>query len=98
MEPNAFIAEGYRRMAMRNKPEAEQDAKKENIIDTSIARKAVFQYKSILPKERNSIILDIGYRNGWFIGVCIKLGYTNIYGVDYGAERKQYIYKMVPEC
>jgi hypothetical protein len=70
MEPNEFIAEVYRRMGMRNDLKSKYDCEKEFVIDSSIVRQAIIQYKSILPIDKQSKILDIGFGNGWFIGAC----------------------------
>jgi 2-polyprenyl-3-methyl-5-hydroxy-6-metoxy-1,4-benzoquinol methylase len=91
MEPNDFIAEIYRRMGQRHKPTPDYQGGRDNLIDNYLVRQAIFQYKPILPTNKDSAILDIGFGNGWFIKACINLGYTNIHAADFCAEKKQYI-------
>lgn len=96
MEPNDFIAEIYRRMGKRNEPKPESNCEIDKLIDNYVVRQAIFQYKPILPTNRDSAILDIGFGNGWFIKACINLGYINIHGADFIADKKQYLKNLSP--
>jgi len=90
MEPNAFVAEVYRRMSLRHaaghpKPtfaEIEQDPQ---VLLT------VAQYGPLLPANRQSAILDIGFGGGWFLAACLKLGYTNLSGAEFGIEHQAHV-------
>jgi SAM-dependent methyltransferase len=92
MEPNAFVAEVYRRMSLRHptktsKPTFEQMERNPVVVP------AANWYKKILPKEKSAPILEIGFGNGWFIATCLKLGYTNIIGADFGVANKSHVAK-----
>ncbi|HIG32340.1 MAG TPA: methyltransferase domain-containing protein [Flavobacteriales bacterium] len=90
MEPNNFIAEVYRRMDLLLPKSKNQSVtiKYNDFINNIDAKSAVYQYKSLLPNDKNAKILDIGFGNGWFMAACIELGYTNIYGVDFNGKEK----------
>lgn len=45
-------------------------------------------YKDILPEDKHQPILEIGFGEGWFIGICLELGYTNITVADFDAQSK----------
>jgi 2-polyprenyl-3-methyl-5-hydroxy-6-metoxy-1,4-benzoquinol methylase len=45
-------------------------------------------YKEILPKDKEEQILEIGFGEGWFIGICLELGYRNITVADFDAQSK----------
>lgn len=45
----------------------------------------------LLPKDKESAILDIGFGSGWFLAACLKLGYKNLSGAEFGIENKLYI-------
>lgn len=52
---------------------------------------AVSQYEPLLPSDKRSAILDIGFGRGWFLAACMKLGYTNLSGADFGIENKAHV-------
>ena len=90
MESNSFIAEVYRRMdSVPLNQKGENMALQHDIFTDNVhVENAVYHYKDILPKNKNARILDVGFGSGWFIAACIKLGYTNIYGMDFFAKEK----------
>jgi 2-polyprenyl-3-methyl-5-hydroxy-6-metoxy-1,4-benzoquinol methylase len=90
MEPNAFVAEVYRRMSLRHSSERPQPSFAEIQNDLRVLL-AVTEYGSLLPSQRNAAILDIGFGGGWFIAACVKLGYTNISGADFGITNKMHV-------
>ena len=49
------------------------------------------EYKPVLPQNKEAIILDIGYGDGWFMAACRELGYTNICGAEFNIDRKTYL-------
>jgi cyclopropane fatty-acyl-phospholipid synthase-like methyltransferase len=61
-------------------------------LDNSLNQKQALiaekQYLTVLPKDKNAKILDIGFGSGWFMATCIRMGYTNIYGADFFAKEK----------
>ncbi len=96
MDPNAFIAEVYRRMSARHAAESTcptwQEMEKQAMVVN-----AAHQYAPYLPKDRSAPILDIGFGNGWFVAACLKLGYEKIYGADFGIARKQHVRDWAPD-
>jgi 2-polyprenyl-3-methyl-5-hydroxy-6-metoxy-1,4-benzoquinol methylase len=96
LDPNAFIAEVYRRMAERyasekprpNWSEAENDA---------MVRAAAYQYAPYLPKDKTARILDIGFGEGWFLAACLKLGYKNLCGAEFEIAQKTFIRDWAPD-
>ena len=49
-----------------------------------------------MPLDKNAPILDIGFGSGWFIAACLKLGYTNISGADFGITNKSFVHDWAP--
>jgi 2-polyprenyl-3-methyl-5-hydroxy-6-metoxy-1,4-benzoquinol methylase len=90
MEPNAFVAEVYRRMSLRHAAERPKPSFAE-IQNDSRVLVAMAEYASILPSDKTSAILDIGFGGGWFLGACLKLGYTNLSGAEFGIENKGHV-------
>ncbi len=96
MEPNAFIAEVYRRMAERYSKERPHPTWSQAEKDPVVIACAK-QYAPYLPSDRSAKILDIGFGGGWFLGACLKLGYTNLSGADFGIEHKGYVREWAPD-
>jgi 2-polyprenyl-3-methyl-5-hydroxy-6-metoxy-1,4-benzoquinol methylase len=90
MEPNAFVSEVYRRMAVRA-------AMRRTVDESPIAptreriQQVAKEYRALLPENKDSPILDIGYGDGWFMAACRQLGYRNVCGADFGVDEKKYI-------
>jgi len=97
MEPHAFIAEVYRRMAARHAQEKRRPGWAETQNDSTVLQ-AAHQYAPYLPADRNARILDIGFGTGWFLAACLKLGYRNLSGADFGIANKAYIGDWAPGC
>lgn len=95
MNDGDFVAEVYRRASLKNGtgsailnwPEIQNDA------DINHAAQC---YRSLLPANKEAKIIDLGFGNGWFIAVCIMLGYKNIYGADFQINSKKQIKKWSP--
>jgi 2-polyprenyl-3-methyl-5-hydroxy-6-metoxy-1,4-benzoquinol methylase len=85
MDPHLFVAEVYRRMALRAADTRRVPPAQERIDEVAE------EYRSFLPREKNAAILDIGFGDGWFMAACLKLGYTNISGAEYAPENKPYL-------
>jgi SAM-dependent methyltransferase len=85
MEPNAFVAEVYRRMSLRNAATPAAPPAVERILE--VAR----EYAEHLPSSKDAAILDIGYGNGWFMAACLKLGYRNVSGAEFNPDAKPYL-------
>ncbi len=90
MEPNAFVAEVYRRMSLRHAAERSKPSFAEIQNDSRVLL-AVAEYAQLLPCDKKSAILDIGFGGGWFLAACLKLGYTNLSGAEFGLENKAYV-------
>jgi 2-polyprenyl-3-methyl-5-hydroxy-6-metoxy-1,4-benzoquinol methylase len=90
MEPNAFVAEVYRRMSLRHstqqpKPTLAEIQSEPHVLQT------VSQYAPLLPADKQSAILDIGFGGGWFLAACLELGYNNLSGAEFGIEHHRHI-------
>src|SRR5262252_9225728 len=90
MEPNAFVAEVYRRMSLRHQAERPRPTFSEVRNDPRVIL-AVAEYGSLLPPGKGSSILDIGFGGGWFLAASLLLGYTNLSGADFGIENKAHV-------
>jgi protein-L-isoaspartate O-methyltransferase len=89
MEPNAFVAEVYRRMALRA---AMRKAVTPSTAPTpSRIAQVAEEYRDVLPENKEAAILDIGYGDGWFMAACRALGYRNICGADFEVDEKAYM-------
>lgn len=90
MEPNAFVAEVYRRMSLRHAVERPKPSFAEIQHDPRLLL-ARAEYAPLLPSDKQSAILDIGFGGGWFLGACLTLGYTNLSGAEFGIENKRHL-------
>jgi 2-polyprenyl-3-methyl-5-hydroxy-6-metoxy-1,4-benzoquinol methylase len=86
VEPDEFVAEVYRRMSLLSSGGGYKSF--DEISESPPAKTAIFNYAAILPADLESEILDIGYGGGWFIAACVKLGYKNVTGLDFGGNKK----------
>ena len=85
MDPHMFVAEVYRRMALRTAHTPRLPPTKERIDEVAD------EYRQFLPRNRDAAILDIGFGDGWFMAACLKLGYENISGAEFAPENKPYL-------
>jgi 2-polyprenyl-3-methyl-5-hydroxy-6-metoxy-1,4-benzoquinol methylase len=90
MEPHAFIAEVYRRMSLRQARDRDVPGWEEVRKDPTVMR-IIEELRPLLPGDKNSPILDIGFGDGWFIAACVALGYTSISGADFGIANKKHV-------
>lgn len=90
MEPHAFIAEVYRRMSLRQPPDRGGPGWEE-IRKAPTVMRVIGELRPLLPVEKDSAILDIGFGDGWFIAACVELGYTRISGADFGIANKRHV-------
>ena len=74
-----------RHAAARQKPSFAEIQNDSRVLD------ALAEYAPLLPSDKESAILDIGFGGGWFLAACLTLGYTNLSGADFGIENKRYI-------
>jgi len=96
MEPHAFIAEVYRRMAQRHATEKRRPTWSETETDP-VVMEAVQQYAPYLPHDKTARILDIGFGSGWFLAACLKLDYRNLSGADFAIANKDYVRDWAPD-
>jgi 2-polyprenyl-3-methyl-5-hydroxy-6-metoxy-1,4-benzoquinol methylase len=90
MEPNAFVAEVYRRMSLRHATQRPKPSFEEMQNDRRVLL-AKAEYARLLPADKNSAILDVGFGAGWFLAACVALGYTNLFGAEFGIEHKAHV-------
>ena len=95
MQAEQFIFEVYRRLNERYGVSYDL-MEWQDMSSSSALRDAMVLYAPLLPEDKASPILDIGFGNGLFIAACIKLGYTNIYGAEFGVDGRQYISEWSP--
>jgi 2-polyprenyl-3-methyl-5-hydroxy-6-metoxy-1,4-benzoquinol methylase len=96
VEPNDFVAEVYRRMSARHTFEKRKPTFSEIENDSRVVL-AVSEYSQILPAEKAAAILDVGFGEGWFLAACLKLGYSNLVGADFGIDNKGYVRNWAPD-
>ena len=96
MEPNAFVAEVYRRMSLRHRSQREHFSYADIMEDGRVVQ-AAFEYGPLLPSDRNAPVLDIGFGQGWFLAACLKLGYKNLSGADFAIANKEYVRSWRPD-
>ena len=95
MDPHAYVAELYRRMSLRA-PAASVAVSWPNMVSHAGVLDSEYNYAPLLPSSREAPILDIGFGGGWFLAACIKLGYTNLFGAEFGIEARQYVKEWSP--
>jgi 2-polyprenyl-3-methyl-5-hydroxy-6-metoxy-1,4-benzoquinol methylase len=95
MEPNEFVAEVYRRMSLRQRRDQPKPSGSEIMKDRRVLL-AVDEYKALLPADKSASILDVGFGGGWFLAACLKLGYSNLTGADFGIANKAHVRNWNP--
>jgi 2-polyprenyl-3-methyl-5-hydroxy-6-metoxy-1,4-benzoquinol methylase len=85
MDPHLFVAEVYRRMALRMAVSQRLPPTRDRVDEV------VAEYRHFLPTNKDAAILDIGFGDGWFMAACLNLGYTNISGAEFAPENKPYL-------
>jgi len=96
MDPHAFIAEVYRRMALRHATEKPRPTWSETQTNPMVMQ-AAQQYTAYMPQDKAARILDIGFGSGWFLAACLKLGYQNLSGADFAIANKNYVRDWAPD-
>lgn len=97
MDPHAFVAEVYRRMSLRHRAERRAPSWDEVRSDPRVLQ-AAQEIGSLLPENKSAAILDIGFGGGWFLAGCLRLGYTNLCGADFGIENKGFVKAWAPDA
>jgi 2-polyprenyl-3-methyl-5-hydroxy-6-metoxy-1,4-benzoquinol methylase len=90
VDPHAFVAEVYRRMSLRHRAERVAPSWTEVNNDPRVLQ-AAHELRSLLPSDKQSSILDVGFGGGWFLAACLRLGYTNLSGADFGIANKAHV-------
>jgi SAM-dependent methyltransferase len=80
----------YRRMSLRHASSSPPIPWKVMEAESQVLQ-GVHEVRALLPKEKNAAILDIGFGRGWFLAACVKLGYNNLSGADFGIANKSYV-------
>jgi 2-polyprenyl-3-methyl-5-hydroxy-6-metoxy-1,4-benzoquinol methylase len=96
MDPHAFIAEVYRRMALRHAAEKHRP-NWEEIQNDALVVATARSYAPYLPQDKAARILDIGFGGGWFLAACLKLGYRDLAGADFNIQHKDNIRAWAPD-
>jgi len=97
VEPHAFVAEVYRRMSLRHR--AEQCAPSwAEVKDYPRVLQAMHEVDGLLPRDKHAAIIDVGFGTGWFLAASLRLGYTNLFGADFGIEDKAYVKAWAPDA
>lgn len=97
MEPNAFVKEVYRRMSLRHATDHGSPSWAE-MKGRSQVLQSMHEIEHLLPRDRNSAILDIGFGSGWFLAACLNLGFTNLAGADFGIANKMHVREWGPDA
>jgi 2-polyprenyl-3-methyl-5-hydroxy-6-metoxy-1,4-benzoquinol methylase len=96
-ESNEFLKKLYQREDARVSEDSEgvllyrryeKQLSVEQFLNQVFIKDRIEHYKSILPKSKDSKILDIGVGEGWFAAICSHLGYKHIELADYGCAGK----------
>lgn len=49
-------------------------------------------------RVKDAAILDLGFGLGWFLAACLKRGYFNLSGADFGIANKSFVKAWAPEA
>jgi 2-polyprenyl-3-methyl-5-hydroxy-6-metoxy-1,4-benzoquinol methylase len=97
MDPHAFVAEVYRRMSLRHRAEQRAPSWSEAKDDPRVLQ-AAHELREVLPPDNLAPILDVGFGVGWFLAACLRLGYENLFGADFGIVNKAYVKAWAPDA
>lgn len=97
MDPHAFVAEVYRRMRLRHRAEQRAPSWSEAKNAPRVLQ-AAHELRGFLPKDKHAAILDVGFGEGWFLAACLRLGYANLCGAEFGIESKAHIKAWAPDA
>lgn len=90
MDPHVFVAEVYRRMSLRHRAERRAPSWAEAKDDPQVLL-AADELRGLLPSDKQAAILDVGFGAGWFLAACLRLGYKNLSGADFGIANKAHV-------
>jgi 2-polyprenyl-3-methyl-5-hydroxy-6-metoxy-1,4-benzoquinol methylase len=97
MEPHAFVAEVYRRMSLRHRAKAA--AFPWSVVQNEPrVLQAEYELAGLLPARKDAAVLDLGFGHGWFLAACLKRGYSNLSGADFGIAHKSFVKAWAPEA
>jgi len=68
------------------------------VKDSARVLQAGHELRGLLPSDVGAAILDVGFGTGWFLAACLRLGYTNLSGADFGIAHKAYVKGWAPEA
>jgi 2-polyprenyl-3-methyl-5-hydroxy-6-metoxy-1,4-benzoquinol methylase len=97
VDPHAFVAEVYRRMSLRHRAEQPAPSWPDVNSDPRVLQ-ATHELRGFLPSDHDAAILDVGFGTGWFLAACLRLGFVNLSGADFGIENKGHIKQWAPDA
>jgi len=97
VDPHEFVAEVYRRMSLRHQADQRALAWSEAKEYPGVLQIAG-ELRGFLPQDSRAAILDVGFGAGWFLAACLRLGYTNLHGADFGTDNKRYVKAWSPDA
>jgi 2-polyprenyl-3-methyl-5-hydroxy-6-metoxy-1,4-benzoquinol methylase len=100
VDPHAFVAEVYRRMSLRHRAERRAPRWAEIKDDLRVLQAEgellSLLASDLLPGDKRAAILDVGFGEGWFLAACLRLGYTNLSGADFGVANRAHVREWAP--
>ncbi|MBZ5667032.1 MAG: class I SAM-dependent methyltransferase [Acidobacteriia bacterium] len=84
-------------MSLRHPPDTEA-LQWNDVQNSPRVLQATHELADFLPKEKNAAILDIGFGRGWFLAACLKMGYLNLSGADFGIDDKGFVKAWASEA
>jgi 2-polyprenyl-3-methyl-5-hydroxy-6-metoxy-1,4-benzoquinol methylase len=97
VDPHAFVAEVYRRMSLRHRAERRAPSWPE-VKDDPRVLQAAHELHALLPSKKQAAILDVGFGGGWFLAACLRLGYKNLSGAEFGIANKAHVKTWAPDA
>jgi 2-polyprenyl-3-methyl-5-hydroxy-6-metoxy-1,4-benzoquinol methylase len=66
--------------------------------DDPRVRQAAHELRDCLPDDKQAAVLDVGFGGGAFLAACLRLGYTNLSGADFGIANKAHVKAWAPHA
>ncbi len=84
-------------MSLRHRAERRAPSWPEAKDDPRVLQ-AAHELSDLLPGDKQAAILDVGFGAGWFLAACLRLGYRNLSGADFGIANKAYVKAWAPDA
>ncbi len=68
------------------------------VRDEPLVLQTAYKMRGLLPNDKQAAILDVGFGGGWFLAACLRLGYTNLLGADFGIANKAHVKAWAPDA